>query len=55
MRIGRVIIFPAVLMLTVAGSSLAVTAAPATAMHVSNVHLLAQGPAQTESGIFYHC
>jgi hypothetical protein len=55
MRIGRVIVFPAVLMLTVAGSSLVVTAAPATAMHVSNVHLVAQGSAQTEAGIFYHC
>lgn len=44
MRIGRVIVIPAILMLGVAGSSLAGTATPAAAVHMSNIHVLAQGP-----------
>jgi len=41
MRIGRAIIFPAILTLSVAGSSLAITAASTTAAHTSNVHVVA--------------
>jgi hypothetical protein len=52
MRIGRAIIIPAILTLGVAGSTLAVTAAPAVAAHVSNVHVVAQAP--EVSNVFLH-
>jgi hypothetical protein len=45
MRIGRAVIIPAILTLGVAGSSLAATAIPVAAAHVSNVHVLASGHA----------
>jgi hypothetical protein len=53
MRIGRVIVIPAILALAVAGSALAGSAAPA-AGHFNNIHLLAQAPAPAVSGMYYH-
>jgi len=43
MRIGRVIIIPAILALGVAGSSLAASASVTASAHVSSVHAQAQG------------
>jgi hypothetical protein len=54
MRIGRVIIIPTILALTVAGSTLAASATPAAAAHMNNIHLLAQAPASVVSGMYYH-
>jgi hypothetical protein len=55
MRIGRAILFPAVLTLTVAGFSLAGAPAPAAAVHISSVHVVAEGAAPVRSGIYYQC
>ncbi len=55
MRIGLAIIIPAVVTLTVAGSSLAGTAALPSAAHIGTAHLLAQGAAPVVSGVYYHC
>jgi hypothetical protein len=41
MRIGRVIVIPAIVALGVAGASLTASTAPASAAHVSNIHVLA--------------
>jgi hypothetical protein len=54
MRIGRVIVIPAILALAVAGSTLAGSAAPAAATHLNNIHLLAQAPAPAVTGLYYH-
>jgi hypothetical protein len=54
MRIGLAIVIPAVLTLTVAGSTLAGTAAPAAAAHISTAHLLADGSGSAVSGVYYH-
>jgi hypothetical protein len=54
MRIGRAILIPAILTLSVAGSTLAATATPAAAgPHVSNVHVLAQGNLPGPD-VYYH-
>ena len=55
MRVGRAIVLPAALMLAVAGSTLAATAAPAAAGHISSSQVVAQGPGAVTSGVFYHC
>jgi hypothetical protein len=54
MRIGRVILIPAILALAVAGSTLGAAAAPPAAGHLNNIHLLAQAPAPAVSGMYYH-
>jgi hypothetical protein len=54
MRIGLAIMIPAVMTLTVAGSSLAGTATPVAATHISRVNLLADGSGSSTSGIMYH-
>jgi hypothetical protein len=53
MRIGRAIIIPAILTLGVAGWSLASTAAPVAAVHMSNVHVVALSTSP-DSGIYLH-
>jgi hypothetical protein len=53
MRIGRAIVIPAIVALGVAGSALASTAVPATAGHVTNVKVLAQG-AVSGPDVYYH-
>ena len=45
MRIGRVIIIPAILAMGVAGSSVAATASVTASAHLSSVHAQAQGAA----------
>jgi hypothetical protein len=42
MHIGRAIIIPAILTLSVAGTALAATATPAAAAQVSHTHAIAQ-------------
>lgn len=52
MRIGRAIIIPAILALSVAGPVLAGTSMPSAAGQVSTVHVVAQG-AMTPSIYYY--
>ena len=52
MRIGRVVIIPAILALSVAGPVLASTSMPSAAGQVTNVHVVALG-VMTPS-IYYH-
>lgn len=44
MRIRRAIVIPAILAAGVAGSTLTGTASTVTAVHTSNVHVIAQVP-----------
>jgi hypothetical protein len=53
MRIGRAIIIPAILALSVAGSAMVGSAMPSAAGHLANVHVVAQGAVMTPS-IYYH-
>lgn len=53
MRIWRAVIIPAILALVVAGSSLAGTAMPDMALHVSNAHVLARGHVPG-TGVYLH-
>jgi hypothetical protein len=54
MRIGRAIMIPVVFTIAAAGLSLAGAPAPAAAAQLSSVHVLAQGAAMGEHGIYYH-
>lgn len=53
MRIGRAIIIPAILALSVAGPVMVGSAMPSAAGQVANVHVVAQGAVMTPS-IYYH-
>jgi hypothetical protein len=53
MRIRRAIIIPVILTLGLAGSSLAGTAAPSAAAHMSSIHVQAQGSAAVPR-VFFH-
>jgi hypothetical protein len=53
MRIGRAFIIPAIVAIGVAGSSLVITATPAAAAHVSNVHVVALASV-SNCGVYYH-
>jgi hypothetical protein len=52
MRIGRLIIIPAILTLGIAGSSLAAVATPAAAAQVAHFHVLKHHDVST--GVFCH-
>ncbi len=52
MRIGRLIIVPAILALGIAGSSLAAAAAPAAAAQASHFHVVAS--AHVSTGVYCH-
>lgn len=53
MRIGRVIIIPAILALSAAGTVVAGSAMPAAAAQVTAAHVVAQGALMAPS-IYYH-
>jgi hypothetical protein len=51
MRIGRAIVIPVILTLGAAGASLAGTATPVAAVHVTDIHVVAQSLSGT---VYYH-